>query len=127
MVAVLAVYYSSQTSHNRARAHLATPYLDRLYLEPFRLVGDPRVIEDARLWMPEEATYRVVTGPNVRLRKPATLESAIALVRFHLMPRRLVAGPAGWVLCYGCRRSLLGDRFQVLSDGGNGVVFGRMR
>ena len=43
-----------------------------------------------------------------------------------LMPRHRVDSlDAPWVYCLGCDIATLGAGFHVLSDGGNGVMFGR--
>ncbi len=47
-----------------ADTNAASTFNDRVYPEIDGLEGAARVIEDARLWMPEDATYRVVDGPT---------------------------------------------------------------
>ena len=86
-------------------------------------VGSQRVVEDARLWMPEDATYRVVTAPD--LQGPLQWAAPAFLTGF-LLPRRQTDSPdAPWVFCFGCDLAALGEGFEVLSDDGSGVIFGR--
>lgn len=41
-------------------------------------------------------------------------------------PRRQTDSPdAPWVFCFGCDLAALGEGFEVLSDDGSGVIFGR--
>ena len=108
----------------RADQNSSFDYAERTYPSENAL-GSARVVEDARLWMPRNATYRVVVGPN-----PRTKEWRFAryfLLGFLFPRRQTESKSASWVFCYGCDASTLGERFRVLSDGGNGVLFGRMR
>ena len=87
-------------------------------------IGSGRVAEAARLWMPRAATYRVLVGPKYE-NTPWGWAAPNFLAGF-LFPRKRDDANAAWVLCLGCDVSGLGARFHVLSDGGNGVVFGRL-
>jgi hypothetical protein len=112
----------------RADQNAARTYLDREYGEPFDIVGSQKVVAAANLWMPEDASYRVLTGPNGVGGDGVAPELRRAFLRFLLLPRRQTTSPtAAWVICAGCDRSALGPRFQVLSRGGEAMVFGRMR
>lgn len=114
---------------HRADENAARGYLERLYGEPFGILGNREVVAEALLRMPKDATYRVLVGPNLQVEREAVvLEQAPELLRFVLLPRtRTESASAPWVFCYGCDRSLLGAGFQVLADEGNGIMFGRMR
>ena len=48
----------------RADTNAAATSNERTYPEIEFLPGWARVMEDARLWMPENAAYRVIDGPN---------------------------------------------------------------
>lgn len=112
----------------RADRNASLTYRDRLLGEPFDIVGSQKVVDEASLWMPEDAKYRVLVGPNMRPESTLTRELAPAFLEFLLLPRDQTDSlSAPWVFCYGCDRSELGGRFEVLSDGGNGIVFGRIR
>jgi hypothetical protein len=88
-------------------------------------VGSQKVVEDARLWMPEDARYRIVGAPD--LDGPLKWAAPDFLVGF-LLPRRQTESPdANWVFCFRCDVSTLGAGFEVLSDDGNGTLFGRIR
>lgn len=112
----------------RADRNAARSYLDREYGEPFDIVGSQKVVAAANLWMPRDATYRVLTGTDRAGGDGVAAGLRLALVRFLLLPRGQTTSPAAeWLLCLGCERSSLGPRFQMLSDGGEGMVFGRVR
>jgi len=85
-------------------------------------VGSQKVVEDARLWMPEDATYRIVTAPD--LEGPLQWAAPDFLAGFLLPRRQTESEDTAWVFCFQCDTSALGERFDVLSDGGNGVLFG---
>jgi hypothetical protein len=96
-----------------ADANYAATFNDRMYPEIDSLPGAAPVLEDARLWMPEDASYRVVFGsPDV--------ERGHSNVRYFLdillWPRAQQAGDASWVLCYGCGPRTLGPGHEVLSQ-----------
>jgi hypothetical protein len=42
------------------------------------------------------------------------------------MPLR-PASDARWILCYGCDRSELGDRFKIVWQNGGGISLGTIR
>jgi len=88
-------------------------------------IGSKQVAEDARLWMPEDATYRIVASPD--LEGPLEWAAPDFLAGFLLPRRQTDSEDAEWVFCYLCDTAELGDQFETLSDGGNGVLFGRMR
>jgi len=108
----------------RADLNAGLTYRERTYLDS-GIAGSWRVMEDGRLWMPEDATYRVVRGsPTV----PADLvRHARYFLRGRLAPRRQTnSESARWVFCFGCGGSKLGSRLRVLSASGDGFVFGRL-
>ena len=87
-------------------------------------IGSGHVAEDGRLWMPSHASYRVVVGDKYH--NSAWGFAAPHFLEGFLFPRRRVESPAAtWVFCLGCDVASLGSAFHVLSNGGNGVVFGR--
>lgn len=85
------------------------------------LIGSGHVAEDARLWMRGDATYRIVIGSKHE--NTAWGFAAPHFLEGFLFPRRRVGAEAPWLVCLGCDTSQL----HVLSDGGNGVLFGRAR
>ena len=110
----------------QADANVALTFNERNYPEVEGLPGWTKVLEDARLWMPDDATYRVVDGPREHV------ETSFASLRTYLgvllMPRReteLRSTP--WVVCYGCTPTTLGPEYEVLSDSGDGLLFARRR
>jgi hypothetical protein len=107
----------------RADLNASLSYRDRTYLPGRGLAGSWRVLEDARLWMPRDASYRVVEGPRVGLE---THRYARFFLLGLLLPRRQTSSEsAPFVLCYGCTRSTLGPHFHVLSGSGHELLFGR--
>lgn len=108
----------------RADLNASLTYRDRTYLPGQGLAGDWRVLEDARLWMPPEATYRVVEERGVG---QETQRYARFFLLGLLLPRRQVdSAKAEYAFCYGCTSETLGQRFQVLSRSSD-VLFGRFR
>jgi hypothetical protein len=98
-------------------------YAERTF-PPDEFIGSGKVAEDARLWMPRSATYRILVGEKYE--NSAWGFAAPHFLEGFLFPRHRVDTPAtSWVLCLGCDVAALGGGFRVLSDGGNGVVFGR--
>ena len=90
---------------------------------PDEFIGSGRVAEDGRLWMPSDASYRVVVG--AKYENTAWGFAAPHFLEGFLFPRHRIDSSAPWVFCLGCDLASLGPGFQVLSNGGNGVVFGR--
>jgi hypothetical protein len=82
-------------------------------------IGSGHVAEDGRLWMPRDATYTVVVGGEQQ--NTAWGFAAPHFLEGFLFPRRRVDAGAVWVFCLACDSRPA----TVLSDGGNGVVFGR--
>lgn len=87
-------------------------------------IGSGRVAEDARLWMPRDAAYRIVVGAKYG-NTPWGWAAPNFLAGFLFPRHRDDSAASRWVFCLGCDVSALGGHFAVLSDGGNGVVFGR--
>jgi hypothetical protein len=110
----------------QADTNAVSTFSDRTYPEIDGLAGWAKVVEDARLWMPEDASYRLVDGPGIPT--ATSFDSLRIYLDVLLMPRRrtpLESVP--WAFCYGCTRSTLGPEFEVLSDSGQGLVFARRR
>jgi len=109
----------------RADENAALGYLERVYADN-GLVVSRRVVEDGLAWIPENASYRVVMGSRIAGEHRFTRLVLEDFLRYFLLPRRLTeSDSAPWVFCYGCDVSSLGERFRVLSDNGDGILFGR--
>lgn len=109
----------------RADENAAQGYLDRLYGEPFNIIGSRRVIVDALLRIPPDSEYRVVRGAaRLRVGRPdVTRELGPEFARYILLPRRQTdSSGADWILCYGCARPEIGPEYVIVSDGGNGIL-----
>ena len=74
---------------------------------------DTRLFVEARRRIPTNATYAVVTGPNVEVSIPSTRDAVAPFSRYYLLPRRQVPYPASadWVLSFGGDLDALGLRF----------------
>lgn len=110
----------------RADANAAATFRDRTLPASPWVAGSPRVMEEGRLWMPEDATYRVVEA-----RKLAVAEGSgygRHFLRNLLLPRvETDSESARWVFCYACTPATLGPQYEVLSDSGAGFLFARRR
>lgn len=107
----------------RADLNAAATFRDREYPESEWVAGSAQVIDDARLWMPEDARYRVVNGPRFSLEQSSGYGRYFLLTV--LLPREQVESEsAPWVFCYGCDAGTLGPGYQVLSAE-NGLLFAR--
>jgi hypothetical protein len=109
----------------RADRNSSYSYRERTYPRADWVAGDGAVIEHARLWMPADATYRVVIGPHFDRLGYSKFAPYFILGR--LLPRRQTkSAEAPWVFCYGCDRSTLGKRFELLKGNHPALVFGRI-
>ena len=110
----------------RADTNAAATFNERTYPEIEFLPGWARVMEDARLWMPENARYDVFVGPNTPPRRSGPLRTFLLVL---LAPREQTRGGAAapWVFCFDCAASKLRPEYEILSDSGNGFVFARRR
>jgi len=110
----------------QADANADLTYNARNYPEIEGLAGWTSVLEDARLWMPDDATYGVVDGPREHV--ATSFGSLRTYLGVLLMPRRETEAPSvKWVFCYGCTSSTLGSEYEVLSKSGHGLLFARRR
>jgi hypothetical protein len=109
----------------QADTNAAASFNDRTFPAIAELPGGQRVMEDARLWMPEDAVY--VVAHRARSPKDLQASSLRYFLRILLSPRRQTrTEPAPWLFCYRCTaRKLAG--YQVLSNSGHGFVFARRR
>lgn len=106
-----------------ADANAQATYNERNYPELEFLPRGDEVMEDGRLWMPEEARYRLVAGPAALEEEAVSLRTFLTVL---LMPRMLTDDPsAPWAFCYGCSPSTLGPEYEVLSNSGHGFLFAR--
>lgn len=107
----------------RADTNAAATFNERTYPEIDFLPGWARVMEDARLRMPENAAYRVVDGPNAPPLRSGPLRTFLLVL---LTPREQTpASAAAWAFCFACTSSTLGPEYEVLSDSGRGFLFAR--
>jgi hypothetical protein len=107
----------------RADLNAAATFNERTYPEIEFLPGGAKVMEDARLWMPKEARYRVVNGPDGSAYRASSLRTFLFVL---LMPRgQTQVESAQWAFCFGCMQSTLGPEYEVLSDSGHGFLFAR--
>lgn len=109
---------------HQADLNAAATFNERTYPNIEFLADWARVLEDARLWMPADATYTVVDGPAASASAP----SLRTFLHVLLMPRALTraADPRPrWVFCYGCSPETLGREYKVLSDSKAGFLFAR--
>jgi hypothetical protein len=108
----------------RADQNASRGYLERIYGVSADRIGSRRVVEDARLWMPTDAKYRILVSPNTRLSHLA-IGVATDFLRFFLLPR-LESDDAPWIFCFDCNVAKLRDGFRQLSED-NGLSFWKKR
>jgi hypothetical protein len=109
----------------RADLNAKATFNERTYPEFEFLAGGGKVMEDARLWMPGDASYRVIDGPDADASKSGPLRTFLLIL---LMQRsQTQVKSARWAFCYGCSSSTLGPEYEVLSDSGHGFLFARRR
>jgi hypothetical protein len=125
---VIAVVYfvkAADTLGDRARTNAAQNFDDREFAGGNALVVANRPLYEARALIPEDGTYRVVTGPHVEGATELTASFIDHYARYFLMPRR-PSPDAPWIICYGCDRSSLGEGFEVLLEDEAGIYVGRL-
>jgi len=108
-----------------ARTNAAQNFDDREFAGGNALVVGNRPLYEARALIPEDETYRVVTGPAVQGATELTASFIDHYARYFLMPRR-PAPDARWVICYGCDPASLGDGFEILLEDEAGILVGRL-
>ena len=106
-----------------ATRNAASNFDDREFGGGNSLVVDKRALYEARALIPENGTYRVLSGPGVEGATELTEPYIDQFARYFLMPRR-PAQDARWILCYGCDISELGGRFEVVWENGSGISLG---
>jgi hypothetical protein len=125
---VLVIYYprTIQSLDRRADENSSLSFQDRAIAGGNGVVVTQDALVYARAVIPRDASYQVVVGPNLPDQKRQFLAFVPDFFRYYLMPRRPSNAPS-WIVCYGCERSRLGDRFQVVADIGEGIAIGRLR
>ena len=110
----------------RADMNAGATFNERTYPEIEFLPGWARVMEDARLWMPEDASYDVFVGPNTPPRRSGPLRTFLLVL---LAPREQMQSGAAtpWAFCFDCTASMLHPEYEILSDSGHGFQFARRR
>jgi len=120
--------YDTRADHNSSLSYLDRAYGD-VEATPPDLWPPRRVVEEALATMPENATYRILFGPEWRSSWETrwTDELTAGFLRFFLLPRaQSDSAAAPWVFCFACDTSELVGRFRVLSQSEDGLRFGRI-
>jgi hypothetical protein len=107
-----------------AGRNAALNFDDREFAGGNSLVVDKRALYEARALIPEDGSYRVVTGPGVEGATELTEPYIDQFARSFLMPRRQLPD-ASWILCYGCDLSELGAGVEVVWENGAGIALAR--
>jgi hypothetical protein len=107
----------------RADLNAEATFNERTYPEFEFLAGGGKVMEDARLWMPGDASYRVIDGPDADASKSGPLRTFLRILLMERSQTQVESAP--WAFCYGCSPSTLGPEYEVLSDSGRGFLFAR--
>lgn len=122
------VYFAKALSQlsKTAEDNSAVSFSDREIAGGNSILVDQHAAYEARGLIPENETYRVVTGSGVKDPTSLTLAFVESWFRYFLMPRR-PASDANWVICYGCDFSQLGGSYAVLWRDANGISIGRLK
>ena len=108
----------------RADANAALTYAQRSHTHPEWAPESGNVLETARLWMPEDAEYRVVYGPGFD--HDVSADFTHHFLYGFLLPRHPTRSErAPWVFCYGCDEQTLA-KLEVLAAVEGGPTFGRV-
>jgi hypothetical protein len=110
----------------RADENHSRTFVERTYPEIDTLPGASEVLEDARLWMPDDARYRVVYGSPELERRLGNVAFFLFILMWPRTQDQVEPEPS-WTFCYRCTRSSLGPEYEVLSDSGQGLIFARRR
>jgi hypothetical protein len=110
---------------DRARTNASQNFDDREFAGGNALVVANRPLYEARALIPEDETYRVVTGPDVEGATELTASFIDHYARYFLMPRR-PSPDARWIICYGCDPAGLGEDFEVLLEDDAGILVGKL-
>lgn len=108
----------------RADANSRLTYSQRSHTHQEWSPEGGNALETARLWMPEDAEYRIVFGPGFDRKRAADLTHDL-LVGFMLPRRPTESESAPWVFCYGCDERTLA-KLEVLASVDGGPTFGRV-
>jgi hypothetical protein len=98
--------------------------LDRQLNGARRVDVDTRLFVEARRLIPPDASYVVVTGPNVDVSNSATLAAVRPFAGYWLLPRRRLLEPsaADWVVSYGGDLGALGLAYDRVVEIAPGLV-----
>ena len=90
---------------------------------------DTRVFVEARRLIPEDATYAVLTGPDVQVSTPTTLPAVAPFAAYWLLPRRQLPFPseADWVVSYGGDIRTLGLEYARVVEVASGIAVAEIR
>jgi hypothetical protein len=121
-VALGAVYFVRAVDQlgETASTNAALNFDDREFAGGNSLVADKRALYQARALIPEDGSYRVLTGSPVSGESELTQPYVDQYVRYFLMPRR-PAQDAPWIICYGCDTSAIGQPTSVVWTNGGGI------
>jgi hypothetical protein len=121
------VYYVKGVSQlgDSASSNSSLGFADREIAGGNSILVDQRTAYEARGLIPEDGTYRVVVGPNLRERTELTETYVSGWFMYFLMPRR-PRETAPWVICYGCDTSTLGGSYELRWHDDKGISIGRV-
>ncbi len=120
--------YDVRADHNSSLSYLDRAYGDIEAVRPDLWPPRP-VVEEALATMPENATYRVLFGPEWRASWKTRWTDGLTagFLRFFLLPHvESESEDAPWVFCFACDTSALPGRFHVLFRSQDGLLFGRV-
>lgn len=121
------VYFGKALSRldNLASANSSLSFADRDIAGGNSILVDQLAAYEARALIPETATYRVVTGSQLKNPTPLTETFIANWLTYFLMPRR-PSETARWIVCYGCDTTKLGGPYSALWHDDNNISIGRI-
>lgn len=121
------VYFAKALSRldNLATANSALSFADRDVAGGNSIIVDQDAAYEARSLIPSTATYRVVTGSQLKNATPLTAGFVVNWFTYFLMPRR-PSQNAHWVVCYGCDPTALGGPYTVRWHDDNNISIGQV-
>lgn len=126
-----AIYQAPHSIHRSAIAartsEQRTP-VERELAGVLALDLDTTFLVRARELIPADASYAVVTGPNVAASNPVAPDAVVPFTAYWLLPRvRVDPNDAAWVVSYGADLKALGLRYARVVTVSPGIAIAEVK